>query len=212
MRHLIFFLFILIQFFSFSQIQEAYFQYSIDVEPVDTSLQTKQTVAMLRDSRMELYFAPNRSRVDFKMGNLSMTSIIVDRTKNVSLTISESMGRKMAQLDTINSTKPIEKDSSIILEFSDEQKVILGLNCKKVIAIEKGVRTEYWYTEEIKVDAQDQQIINPNIPGFPVLFSKVEKGIKMSFQLSNMKQQHEADLDTIFFTTPPNGFKLIEKQ
>jgi GLPGLI family protein len=212
MKYLIFFSFILIQLFSFSQLEEAYFQYSIDVEPVDTSLQTKQTVAMLRDSRMELYFAPNRSRVDFKMGNLSMTSIVVDRNKNVSLTVSESMGRKMAQLDTINLAKSIEKDPSVILEFSDERKTILGLNCKKVVAVEKGIRTEYWYTEEIKVDAKDQQIINPNIPGFPVLFSKVENGIKMSFQLSNMKEKHEADLDAIFFTTPPNGFKLIEKQ
>lgn len=210
MKKITLLLFLFIYTFSFSQLENAYFQYNIEVEAIDTSIQTQQTVAMLRDSRMEIYFAPNRTRVDFKMGSLSMTTIVVDRTKNISLTISQSMGKKMAQLGTPDSIKPAVKDPSIKLEFSNEKKVILGFNCKKVTVLDKGISTEYWYTEEIKVDSKDQQIINPNIPGFPVAFSKIENGIKMSFQLSNMSEHLKGSLDSIFFTTPPEGFVLVQ--
>lgn len=193
---------------SFSQLKEAYFQYNIEVEAVDTSLQTKQTVAMLRDSRMELYFAPNKTRVDFKLGNFSMTTVIVDREKDITLMINDGFSGKVAQLGNAESNN-VEKDTTAIVELYDDKKVVLGYNCKKLILEEKGVRTEYWYTNEIEVDTKDQQAINPNLPGFPMAFSKVDNGVKMNFQLSNMKESHDHPLDTIFFTTPPEGFQLV---
>lgn len=192
----------------FSQLKEAYFQYNIEVEAIDTSLQTKQTVAMLRDSRMELYFAPNKTRVDFKMGNLSVTSVIVDRDKNIALSISDGYSGKIAKLEPATMNTP-QKDSTAILQFFDDKKVILGYNCKKVIVTEKEIVTEYWYTDEIDIDAANSGVINPNIPGFPVSFSKIDGGIRMTFQLSNMKEYLEHSLDAIFFTIPPKGFKLI---
>lgn len=200
--------FVLLLSSAFSQLKEAYFQYNIEVEAVDTLLQTKQTVAMLRDSRMELYFAPNKSRIDFKMGSISVTSIIVDRDKNITLSISDGYSGKVAQMGTAEGA-PIQKDSTAILQYFDDKRVILGYNCKKVILTEKGVVTEYWYTEDIKVDTKNQQMINPNVPGFPVVFSKIEDGVKMTFQLSNMKDYLEHSLEAIFFTIPPKGFKLV---
>lgn len=209
MKHLLLFLSFLSASAAYTQIKEAYFQYHIDVEAADTSIQTKQTVAMLRDSRMELYFSPGKSRVDFKMGNISVTSVIVDREKNSTLSISDGYNGKIALLGKADDVKPIEKNPLARVDFFDEEKVILGYKCKKMILEEDGIATEYWYTDKINIDTDDSQAISPYIPGFPLLFSKIEDGVKMTFQLSNMREYHEHPLEMIFFTTPPPGFRLI---
>jgi type II secretory pathway component PulC len=209
MRVLIFISFLFISITSFAQLKEAYFQYNIELEAVDSSVQAKQTVAMLRNSKMELYFAPNKTRMDFKMGGISMTSVIMDRDKDVVLSLNESFAGKKAMLGKPNDPSEVKNSNAKTTTFTD-QKTILGYKCTKFVVEENGVTTVYWITKDIQIDSKDQAILNTNLPGFPVAFSKVEDGVKMSFQLTNIKEKLDNPIESIFFTDVPAGFTLIK--
>lgn len=210
-KQILIFFCVLFQSSVFSQLTEGYFQYHIEVKASDTLLETKQKVAMLRQSNMELYFAPKKSRIDFKMGNLKMTSIIVDRESNKTLMISDGIRGKIAKIGEAKDVKAIKKDPNASVKFVNESKVILGYKCKKIILTQNNISTTYWCTEDIKIDSKSiQQIINPNLPGFPLEFSKTQNGVLMIFKLSNMRDHLIHAEDTVFFTTPPQGFKVIK--
>jgi GLPGLI family protein len=193
---------------TYGQLTKGYFQYSIDVEAVDTLLKTRQAVGMLRDSKMELYFTENKSRMDFKMGQVNNMSIIVDRTRNTVLSLNSNMMGKVALLSLATDIKTAQKDTSIRVVFPKETKKILGYNCKKAILIKDGVETTYWFTNEIKVDGKDQQMINPNVPGFPMAFSKIENGVLMLFELSNIREELENE-ERLFSVDVPEGYQMM---
>ena len=204
---------VFVLFFVFSancQLTKGYFQYSIDVEAMDTLLKTRQSVALLRDSKMELYFTKDKSRMDFKMGQVNTISIIVDRKKNTVLSLNSSMMGKAAQTGLATDIPIPKKDSSIEVTFSEEKRKILDYNCKKAVLTENNVETTYWYTTEIQVDGKDYSILNPNIPGFPMQFSKTQDGVLMTFELSNIRKELE-DEKQLFSTEVPEGYMLLEQ-
>lgn len=209
MRTLIFNIIFLFSFTSFAQLKEAYFKYNIEVEAVGKSKEAKQTVAMLRNSNMELYFTENKSRMNFKMGELSMTSVIIDRDKNVMLSLNEGFGGKMAMLGKPENPED-EMDPNVKVTATNETKTILGYNCTKYIVLEDGDSSEYWITKDIIIDSKDQHIVNNNLPGFPVAFSKVEDDVKMTFQLVNMEKQLKSPASNLFSTVVPEGFTLVK--
>lgn len=209
MRTLIFSIIFLFSFTSFAQLKEAYFKYNIEVEAVGKSKEAKQTVAMLRNSNMELYFTENKSRMNFKMGELSMTSVIMDREKDVMLSLSDSYAGKMAMLGKPESSKK-EQDPNVKTTSFNEVKTILGYKCTKFVVVENGSTTEYWITKDILIDSKDQGILNSNLPGFPVAFSKVEDDVKMTFQLVNMEKQLKSPASNLFSTVVPEGFTLVK--
>ena len=91
--------------FAFSQLEEGYIQYNIDVKANDTTLSVRQGVAMLRDSKMEIYFAEGRNRIDFKMGELYTTSILINKSTNAAITLISSMMGKYATLNYADELK-----------------------------------------------------------------------------------------------------------
>ena len=192
-----------------AQMKESYFQYHIDLEALDTTQRTKQAINALRGSQMELYFAHNKSRMDFKMGSIKMTSVIVHRDKNVALYLSEDQSGKKAQLQNASAVQEKAKDPFSKVEYTGRKKVIMGFNCKELILYSSGSKASYWCTDEIQLE-QGKDIINANLPSFPVAFSKEQEGVRMTFQLSNMKDHFDHPLNTIFFTVPPKEFKLIK--
>lgn len=209
MKKLILILILTTSQFSFSQITEGYFQYSIDAKAVDTTLKIRQTAAMMIDSKMALYFADSLSRVDMKMGKAYTTSITIDKKQNRVLTVTTGAIGNTASVHKADDVIYQEQlpDSAIQVELIDENRVILGLNCKKAIMTVDGKQTTYWYTKDIKVKATNQTIVNPNIPGFPVSISGIEGGLQMNFELSNYVEGI-VDKDMIFSTIPPEGFMI----
>ena len=75
---------------------------------------------------------------------------------------------------------------------------------------EGDVETTYWYTDEIQVDSKDHAILNPNIPGFPMQFSKTQEGVLMTFELSNMRENLENE-NQLFSTEIPEGYQLMNQ-
>ena len=211
MKKLIILLILTTSQFSFSQITEGYFQYSIDAKAVDTTLKIRQTAAMMIDSKMALYFADSLSRVDMKMGKAYTTSITIDKKRNRVLTVTTGAIGNTASVHRADDVIYQDQlpDTAVHVELIDEDRVILGLNCKKAIMTTDGKRTTYWYTKDIKVKASSQTIVNPNIPGFPVSISGIEGGLEMNFELSNY-YEGIPDKEKIFSTIPPEGF-IIKK-
>lgn len=194
---------------SFSQVAEGYIQYNIDVKALDSNISTKQNAALLRDSKMEIYFAEGRNRIDFKMGDLYTTSIRINKSMNMALTLNTSMMGKYASLNHADEIQYNEPDSSATVQLLDETKMILGFECKKAIVITGNNKTTYWYTNEIDAKDIDKSIVTPLVPGFPMEFSSTENGMLMIFKASNYKDTIEDKAET-FSTLPPPGYKLSE--
>ena len=159
---------------------------------------------------MELYFTRDKSRMYFKMGQINTISIIVDRKKNTVLSLNSSMMGKAAQIGLASDIPSPKKDSTIEVIFSEEKRKILNYNCKKAVLTENGIETTYWYTNEIQVDGKDYSILNPNIPGFPIYFSKTQDGVLMTFELSNIREELK-DEKQLFSTEVPAGYMLLEQ-
>jgi len=206
--------FVLIILFStgqlFSQISEGYIQYTIEVEAADTSLKTKQSVGLLRNSKMEIYFNPTHLRIDFTMGVISETKMILDFEKDSVVTLSKTAYGKYAVKNTIEELSYAKQDKSSSIQLFNDTKLILGYHCKKAIVSSKGVKTTYWYTDEIKIEFKGNEFFDNKLPGFPLFFSKTENGVYMQYQASNIREAI-SNADKVFNLTISPDYNLMPK-
>lgn len=196
-----------------AQLNEGYIQFHIDVEAVDTSKNARQSAAMMRDSRMEIYFAEDMSRVDFTLGQMSQTSVRINRKENKGVSISNTVMGKFANVGTaeeLEGEKVEVSTENIEITPFNEFKTILGFKCQKYVMDNNGVYTTYWITEEVEIEGMGQNIVNPNLPGFPLAFTSINNGIRMHFQASNYKEilTNKAD---IFSTEVPEGYTVMQQ-
>lgn len=195
-----------------AQLEEGYFQYDIDVQAIDTAAEIVQQASLLRGSRMELYFAPGLYRMDYYLGSVSMTSIRVDTFKNEVLSLTKGVMGNYAYKNTPDAVGfgQQQMDSLFTVELFDEERVFLGYTCKKAVLERNGVRATYWYTKEIEMPKQDIQMINKDIPGFPLAFTMIDNGIRMHYQVSNYAFEVE-NKSEVFSTNPPPEYKIFEQ-
>ncbi len=195
----------------YSQSSEGYIQYSIDVEAVDTSLQTKQSVGLLRNSKMEIYYTPTQLRIDFKMGSMSTSQMVLDFKKDTSVALVSNIYGKYAVVSTVEDIDYSKMDESASIELFNETRKILNYNCKKAIVSSKGIKTTYWYTDEIVIDFKGNEFFAKTLPGFPLFFSKIENGVYMEYQASNIVDKLE-NKQEIFSLKIPAGYTIMPKQ
>jgi GLPGLI family protein len=203
-------LFVLLSSSANSQMNEGYIQFNIDVEAKDTSLKARQTATMLRDSRMQIYFATDLLRIDYKMGKLSDVKMIIDYKINKALTLMKSPYGKFAKITAADELEYQKSDDSSTIVLYDDTKIVLGYECKKAILTTAGKETTYWYTNEINVNFNGQQFFGEKIPGFPMIFSIIDDGIQISYQVSNIETSVK-DKETIFSTIPPEDYPLMSE-
>ncbi len=200
-------LLLLVPMMSFGQVFEGYIQYDIHFQSIDSLNSTKQKIALLRDSKMELYFAEKKYRIDFKMGKMYTSSIRVNKSTNAAISLMNNMKGKHATLSYADEIKYNIPDKNSECMLINEKKVILGFKCKKAIIISNDQKSTYWYTKEINLNGAESTFTNPLIPGFPMKFSQLENGLKMTFTASNFKESIEDKLET-FSTLPPSGYQV----
>jgi GLPGLI family protein len=201
-------------FLSIAQQSEGYIQYSIDVKALDTSIEVRQQVSMLMDSKMEIFFAENLSRVDFKMGKMYTTSFRINRNTGFALATTSGIGGQLAQPMTVAQVDaaPQSYDSTGTVELVAGERTILGYKCKKaILTSSSGQKTIYWYTEDIMVEVKGLTLLNPLVPGFPLAFSSTENGLSMNFEASNIEKTVE-DKEEAFSLIIPEGFKVMPNQ
>lgn len=201
----------LFHFSAVSQVSKAHVQFAIDVSALDTALKTKQTVGMFYDSSMKLYFTETRSRVEFKMGKLYTSTMIMDNASDTTLVLTASpMGNfaKHQRTSEVAKLKP-KRDSTVVIEALDDFKTILGYKCQKINYRTDSTAIVYWVTDEIKVaDDIGQDIINRDLPGFPLEFTASDASVKYHYKASNIELEIK-DEDTLFSTKVPSGFTLM---
>ncbi|MFK7786788.1 MAG: hypothetical protein AB8B56_16835 [Crocinitomicaceae bacterium] len=193
----------------FSQEEEGYLQYNIDVQAVDTSLHARQQAGLLRNSKMEIFFSQDFSRVDFEMGTMYKLSAVVNMKTNRTISLMSGAIGKLATRTVTVDPAVSEEESENSVELVDETKTILQYECKKAILTVDGMQSTYWYTEEIDVDISGQQISNALIPGFPLEFYTVSEGVMMHFTASNIEFELE-NKEELFYEGIPAGYTLMQ--
>ncbi|MCJ8288405.1 MAG: hypothetical protein HRT58_00120 [Crocinitomicaceae bacterium] len=189
---------------------EGYVQYDIEVQAVDTTLKSKQSAGMLRNSKMEVFFAQNFSRVNFQMGQLYNLSAVVDLNSNRTISLMSGVMGNFAMRTMVNDTTVVDSIKPVAtVEILEGSKVILGYTCKKALLTVNGLESTYWYTNDIDIDISGQQITNVLIPGFPLEFFTVADGVLMHFRASNIEFELE-DKEELFFTTIPEDYVIMQ--
>lgn len=188
--------------------QEGYIKYYIDVDAVDSSEKTLQSVSMMRNSKMELYFAPYLTRVDFTVGTMYSTKIIKNGHLKKAITLIKNPFSKFS-MDTdfeLASKMPL-KDSTVKLVHTGNKKDIIGFQCYELYLIKQSDTTLYWCTKQIATELSGNVISDPNLDGFPMSFSKVDKGVRMTYTASNYRDIIE-NKETVFSVEIPVDYPL----
>ena len=100
-------------------------------------------------------------------------------------------------------------DTNVKIEKFEEYKKILGYNCQKINYINDGKAVIYWITEEIVLSKDlGQDIVNKDLPGFPLEFSASDGQVIFHYKASNVQVEIPNE-DAIFSVGVPEGFKLL---
>jgi hypothetical protein len=199
--------------FSFTtsaQLLEGHVQYHIRIAAMDTTKETMQKVLMMQKSKMDVFFMEKKSRIDFDMGGMIYSCIVVDNTLPRALSLNKSpkgsfaayLGK--AELDE----KRAKTDSTARVELVDETKEILGYTCRKAILYQNNEIAIYWCTNDIKVERTDHPLLNDLLPGFPLSFSMVKDGMKIEYTAASFEKVLEQK-DHVFSLMVPEGYYLV---
>lgn len=200
------FTFIALSFNSYSQSKEGYIRYTADVTPIDSTEENLQASKFFRQSKIEIYYSENCCRVDYQTGEISRTSTIGDRSKNIYLFLANNGKTKIAQKITLDSIPPSQTLSDGIVTINkDSLKEILGLKCYYVCLTKNGKKSTYWCTDNIKINFHGKSIVDSQIPGFPMVIRKEEMGFIFTYTVSNLKDYIEDR--SVFSTDIPPGYK-----
>lgn len=191
-----------------SQTVNGHIHYAIEVTALDTSLEINQAVGLLQNSSMDIYLTQDKSRVDFHMGELYSTSVVMDYVDHKMLMLYSGVNGNLATENGIDDAGENEgPDSNAQVTFLSETKRILDYTCKKAILRLNGEETVYWYTDEIAISAKGQNVMNPNIPGFLMSFSKSSEGVLMEYEVA-LFEKDVIQPDEIFSMVVPEGFQV----
>ncbi len=196
---------------AFGQKKEGYIEFYIDVQAMDTSLKARQQAGLLRNSQMKVYFMNEKSRLDFKFGELYDIIAVVDWKIDRSLSLFNTPKGKFAtkmKAEQYKASQPAA-DTNMVVVLVDETKTVLNYTCKKAIIKSGDVDFIYWYTNDFTIDLKGQSIVNSKIPGFPLEFQTIKDGILMNFKASNLEFKLD-NKDLIFSTTIPAGYTVIQ--
>lgn len=193
---------------SFGQTNEGYVKYRIKIAAIDSTPELLKSISLLKDSEMEIYFSPGFARTDNKMGELYSISAIFDEENSQMLSLTKNMAGKYAQkldTDSLGLSIAMAGDETEVTEYPDSTKKILGFQCSYVESFAYGVKTSYWVTNELSCTINGKSIIDPKIPGFPLWFSKIEQGVKMTYIAVNYREVI-SNKETIFSTEIPEDY------
>jgi|TARA_B110000305_G_scaffold242168_1_gene320686 hypothetical protein len=191
---------------------EGLLQYSISANALDTSLETRQKVGLMRNSSLLICFSEAFARVEFKMGGNYDIITILDKVNEKSLNLMSSPMGKFAKRASASElqTVPINIDSTSQVEvLKSELKTILGYECYKVVLKNDSYRIDYWCTDEIDIDLSEYKLTNDMIPGFPLEFSALSEGIQMKYKASNIKLELN-NKETLFSFEVPVGYTVVD--
>ncbi|MCH2223675.1 MAG: DUF4412 domain-containing protein [Crocinitomicaceae bacterium] len=194
-------------YLSFSQAKEGVINYQVEATQMDTVVVNAQP--NLVGSSLDIYFSEEKSRIDFKMNEMMKVSVILDRLSNNGIRLFDGVIGKFYITGLADEMGMVpQKTENEDIQLVEGTKMILGFECKKAIVKSNGVTSVYWYTDKLKFDFSGHEIVNSNLPGFPLEFTTLSKGMQMVFTAINYSAEIENE-EVIFSTAIPAGFQEI---
>lgn len=179
----------MISFLGIAQTKESgMLYYAIDLEADATNIQAQQAIGLMRNSSMTLYFAKEKSRMDFKLGEYTKNTVVVNGELDSAMVLMINPKNPVAYTASVSELEKMQaKEPKYQIRILDEFKTILGFKCQKAILTSNGVSATYWFTKDIDIKVTGQSIARTGLPGIPLQFSKKANGIVMTYKLANFE-------------------------
>jgi len=167
-------------------------------------------IGMMQGSTMEMYFKPDKSKIEMTMGTFMKMNTIADVKANKGLMLMEVMGNKSAtELDL--SKAETEKKEEPKVEVTSETKEIIGYQCTKTIVRDAdGNEAIMWIAKDLKASLKGQQQFgNSKIEGVPLEFSTVNNGMTIHFVATKFTKKVDKK---IFKMDIPEGYTKVSEE
>lgn len=212
MKNLILSVFAILSLSLFAQTKEGHIAFTIDVSSDNPDMQ--MAIGMMQGSTMDMYFAPDKSRIDMKFGTIMSITSIADVKANKTLTLMGGMMGNMAIPMSMDDAKKADTlKAKMNVELVNETKVIAGYTCKKAnVTDADGNVTVFWYTEELVASKDGQTYLNSQVPGIPLEYDINQKGMIMKLTAAKVEKVLEKSAKkTLFALTIPEGYKEMSQ-
>lgn len=168
-------------------------------------------IPMMQGSTMELYFMPNKSKIEMTMGTFMKMNTVADVKADKGLMLMEVMGNKTATEMTLSKSDKEEKPEEPKIEVTSETKDIVGYKCTKTIARDaEGNETIMWIATDLKASLKGQQQFgNSKIEGVPLEFSTVNNGMTIHFIATKFNKKVNKKL---FSLEIPEGYTKVSEE
>lgn len=172
----------------------------------------QQALDMLKGAEAVTFIKASKRRVDINMPMQSSSSFVDSKKKTVT-TVMEIMGQKyLIPMTKADLQKEEEKRPKTTISYTEEQKEIAGYVCKKATVNQKSADGKednfiVYYTTEIPTS--EIKSIYPGLKGFPMEYTVMQGGIKMTFSAKSVAK--EAIPDTKF-DLPKEGYTKISME
>lgn len=166
---------------------------------------------MMQGSTMELYFMPQKSKIEMTMGTFMKMNTVVDIKADKSLLLMEVMGNKTATEMKPSSSEKEAKTEEPKVEVTSETKEIVGYKCTKtIIRDENGNEVIMWIATDLKAVLKGQQQFGTSkINGVPLEFSTVNNGMTIHFIATKISKK--VDKKT-FNLSVPEGYTVVSEE
>lgn len=193
--------------YCFGQLKEGHLKYDIDVTSDNPDM--AMAIQMMTGSTMEVYFKEHLSKSIMQMGTMMKVTTITDsETRKQLMLMDGMMGKKVIKTEMETTSDTEEGNPELDITLVDETKKILNYTCKKALARDQeGNEFEIWYTEEIDVKTEGHKFLNQGVPGFPMEFSVIQKGMIMKMTLSAFEEKLTEKGKTLFSMDSPEGYE-----
>ena len=193
---------------SFSQIKEGHVKFKIDIESNNPEMQMQ--VAMLQNSKLDLFFNNKTTRSEFAMGTIMTMITVANAETDQLLMLMSGMVGKQAIKTTITEINKKKPEDAINVKLVDETKTILGFKCNKALITDaEGNESVFWYTSEIEVDKKGQSMFSEKIPGFALEYEMSQQGLKMTMTAVEVDKKLDKKQKELFDLVIPTDYKEI---
>ena len=165
---------------------------------------------MMAGSTMDLYFMPEKSKLEMVMGTFMKMNTTVDVKTQKGLMLMEVMGNKTAtEINISNANAENATEPKIVV--TNETKTIIGYNCTKIIVQgEDGSEVTLWVTKELMAALKGQkQFGNNEIEGVPLEFNAINNGMTVHFTATKFDANVDAN---IFSMEVPQGYTIVTEE
>lgn len=190
--------------FSQKRITEGVIVYNLVVNTNDS---TPKLADGLDGATNTVYIKGKLSRSEFVSIYGTQTTIIDNKTKNVTL-LKEYGGKKyMITLLPADWTETNKKYDSVSFSFENDYKTIAGYNCRKAIGkLKSGETFIVYYTPDLLPDNQEFQYSNKTLPGLALEYETNIGNKKAVFTAASVSFN---PVPIAKFDLPRSGFRVM---